>query len=199
MTQSSPFVPGEVSVWTLPLRIVLQEVQMISPLCAPGALQISISPLPASGVFVCLFPLLAVQYSQCQQNLLTFKPSDFKPRWLHKLAAPLIFKLTFLGGTFSMCVYPCTPLSLTLLCNQGPSPLLHTWSIFLPSHMSTLTIFFDVDFSLALAVEFVLSSGWCLRYSEWIDSYLVVFEECSESRVLLLHYHLPPVSIWVHS
>lgn len=47
-------IPRDVSPWKLPLRDTLWEEQKISPLCAPGILQIAVSMLSTSRLFTCL-------------------------------------------------------------------------------------------------------------------------------------------------
>lgn len=53
MTPAVSFVPGEASLWTLPVREVLPEEQIASPLCAPGIFQITVSTQLASGLLAC--------------------------------------------------------------------------------------------------------------------------------------------------
>ena len=65
---------------------MLQEEQIFSPLCAPDALEITVSRLYVPRLFVCLFPRAA----QCFQTLLdpslpTLKASGFKHPCLQKL------------------------------------------------------------------------------------------------------------------
>lgn len=86
MVLASNFVP-ERYLWILPLRDALWEVQIISPLCAPGHLQITVSTLFALWV-VCLTSLQeqdSTLQTVSQPSLLIFKFPGFKPYWLTEL------------------------------------------------------------------------------------------------------------------
>ena len=84
---------------------------------------------------------------------------------------------------FSLC--SCVLLSLPpFSATKAPFPPHHPQSISPPNHIFTLSTFLDVAYSLPLAFSpsslFWQSSGGFLGYSEWFDSYLVVFDRWDE-------------------
>ena len=126
MVPASSFVPKDASPWMLPLRETLWEQQIISPLCAPGILQMAVSTPRAPSLFACLLSRrsavpsgLCLSQAGWYLKLQALSPIGYKNS---QNSSPLISKPIALGK-WSSCAFPCVVLS-------HPSP----WPWFPPVH-----------------------------------------------------------------
>ena len=161
MVLAYSFLPRGVSLWTLSLWYTIQDEQIPSPACAPGALQITVSMLYVCGLFAWLLHKRCSSTFWALQELstLTFKIPGFKPCWLAKAMKLLFaFQVNYCGDSFSPCTPLCVSLSLALLSNCGSLPNIAATiqSISLPNPVTALRSFLVVASSLPLVVGFVL-------------------------------------------
>lgn len=190
-TQSA-FVPRGISPRMLPLWDTLQSEQLTSPLCAPGALQITGSTLHVHWLF-------ALAFLQEQPNVLWGLPEPSTQPW--KLQAlsptggktrqnvgPLIPKPVAMGIHFPH-VLPYVPVCLLPFCVPVAATI--SFSPKLPLYLLQCGLF--STFSCGL---FCQSPVWFLEFDflhlRWYGNYLVVV--MGEPRVLLLHHHFPLLS-----
>lgn len=154
---SRSFVPRNISVNTVSQERTHSKMNNL-PLWVLGIFLDCCFQAVCLPVFLPIFPG-AVQFLEgsYQPSLLTFRTPGFKPCWLQlRKLSPLIFRINGFGKTFSLCVPLYAPLSLALLCDPGSLPSEALLIHFSPKYVSSLLPFFNVVFSLPLAVEFVL-------------------------------------------
>ena len=138
----------------LPPRGMLHEEQIMSPLCAPGILQIAISMLSTPKLFACLlsrsttvpsrlYPnqacgplkLHTLSLTCWLQELMKFSPSHFPSQWL--------------GETLSLYILLCASVFPTLLCDHSSLPYTAAVIYFFPKpHLCTSYLLLCGLFSL---------------------------------------------------
>ena len=126
--------------------------QSVFPHCVPPGC------LPAFSPGETLHPLGSI-------SVKPFDLQDPKPCWLQKLweISPSFFSQPISSGKCSQCAFSCVLLSLlpfSPITASSPPHCLGSHSLL--KHLSTLSTFFDVGFSLTLFVEFVLSVFWLI-------------------------------------
>lgn len=137
------------------------EEQIISPVCVPGALQITVDMLYASRVFTCLLSKSTAVLSQLMP--LSFNTPIFKSVWwkeFMKFSPSPHFPNQYLWGNI---LFAPSPVCFSFFCpspQRWRPPFLHPeqqGSIAPINPISAVTTFSDVTFSLLSVVEFVLS------------------------------------------
>ena len=103
------------------LQDTLQDEQIAFPLCAPVALQITVSCYMSLGCLPCLFSKSSPNVLQALQepSTLSFKTPGFKPYWLQELtkSGPSHSPANCYRDSFSLCIPMCQ--SFTLLRDHG--------------------------------------------------------------------------------
>ena len=158
------------SLWMLPFCNMLPGEQIISPLCAPSALQIAVSMLYVHRLFACFFSKNSPNalWTFSELSTLTFKTLGFKPHWLQELTTfgPFHFPSQLVWGfVLPVCSSVCQTVSHPSLWPLLLSYLSGTQSIspqfgrenWISVHLTSLmwTVLYDWLHNL-----FCQSSGW---------------------------------------
>lgn len=145
------FVNSVSLVWNM-----LWDEHIISPLCATGTLQITVSMLYFHRLFACHLSKSGTRLSWLSQSqahwplkLQMLSPAGFKN--LQNLA-PFAFQANCYGNWFFLYAPLCASFSHALLGDCCSLPI----TVSLPKCVSILPASFDVASSLSFVVEFVL-------------------------------------------
>ena len=149
---SLPFVPGEASLWMLPLRDALQEEGIIPTL--------PMFPKNHSdNYFYTVCPwLVCLPWFYPKPSPQTFKTVVFKPHlWpeFMKISSFSFSSQWLWGNVLLVHLPPCSSVS-HLSPQEGLPPFCITCDLCPPNHISTLPTFFSVASSLSLVVSVVL-------------------------------------------
>lgn len=188
-----------VFLWTVSLVWnVLWDEQIISPLCATGTLHITVSMLYFHRFFACHLSKSCTRLSWLSQSqaqwplkLQMLSPAGFKNL---KNLAPFVFQANCFGNWFFLYAPLCASFS--------SCPSWWLCSLLLPPHHSFSS---KMCLYTSCFLWCGLFSVFCCRVCSpsvqvnfWgiydFDSYLVVFGERDDFRVLLLYHHLPTFS-----
>lgn len=123
------FVPGEVSPRVLPFRLIFQEEQTISHMCASAAPHSCCCKPSAPGLSACLLPESRAMLSRLylSQALPPLKLQSLSPagRKDSRKSTPRIFPVHGFG-LLGSCTFPCVLLYLSpFSANMAPSPPQH--------------------------------------------------------------------------
>lgn len=154
MMLASSFIPGGLSPWML-----LWDVQITSPLCAPGALQMAVSRLYVHGFFAyflsksrAMSPRLYPSHACWPLKTPRFKTTGF---WKSLNLAPLTFQANRYEVSFSLCASLYVSLFLALFRDHGSFPTTAATNHFSTKCLCTSYLFWCGLF-FAFSVEFIL-------------------------------------------